>query len=123
MQYSLLIGNVTKKGISDRIKSLFDSQAGKVNAILHNLNIPEPTFYRSLKTNNWKLEHIAGMAKYFNTSIDFIVFGKEQTVGQTEQLNQQIAKLKEDNEMYRKWLIQILKEKNGRLFKRVTKKR
>lgn len=100
-------------GISDRIKSLFDSCSGRVNVILDELSIPEPTFYRSLKTHNWKLEHIAGIAKYFNVSIDYLVFGKEPSV-ELEELKRKYKTLQEHAEILRK-NITVLMEMNKEL--------
>lgn len=59
--------------ITKRIEELFTGK--NVKTVLDEIGISQTTYYRSLKTNVWKYEHVMGIAKYFKVSMDYISFG------------------------------------------------
>lgn len=104
MVYTANINN-NLSGIANRIELLFADR--NVKMVLDELGISQTTYYRSIKTNNWKLEHVANIAEYFKVSTDYIIFGKEPNT----ELERKVKELTESSEVLRKSLLVLLKEK------------
>lgn len=72
MVYTAIKNNETLD-LTGRIERLFKDR--NVKLVLDELGISQTTYYRSIKTGIWKLEHVANIAKYFDVSLDYLVFG------------------------------------------------
>jgi len=76
-----------------------------VKPILDKLGITQATYYRSLKSGIWKLEHTANIANHFGVSLDYIVFGVETD-------NKRIKELEQELNLARNYLTTLLNDKN-----------
>ncbi len=88
-----------KLDLTGRIERLFNDRNVKI--VLSELNIPETTYYRSIKTGTWKLEHVINIAKYFDVSIDWLVHGVNRE-----------AELERELSLNRKYIETLLNDKN-----------
>lgn len=94
---------INKSGdLTGRIEKLFKDR--NVKLVLGELNIPETTYYRSMKSGIWKLEHVVNIAKYFDVSLDYLILGK---------VNTRVLELERELKTARDYLTILLEEKSA----------
>lgn len=94
--------------LSRRIEGLF--AGNKVKPILDKLKITQATYYRSIKTGIWKLEHVANIALYFSVSLDWLVLGKSGN-GEVEKLQKELAQWKQTATAFQSTIKELIKLK------------
>lgn len=98
-----MMGNINHKEITERVISKRGESRVTDYYIWKNSSIPRSTYYKMIKNeSDWKMDYLLNIAKLFQVSFNWLVFGDEDYI--KKEILYEIKELKEENLLLREEL-------------------